>query len=163
MLKALSLTQPWASLVALGIKQVETRSWATQHRGWIAIHASKGFPKWAVETCFEDEFCAPLKAAGFEKPGGLPTGAIIGVVRIIGYLPTSRITIGETTDYSAGTISKLEELYGDYGENRYGLFLADAVALPEPIPCKGALSLWQVPPDIEARILDVTGIHVPQQ
>lgn len=36
----LTLWQPWASLVALGVKTIETRSWATKHRGRIAIHAA---------------------------------------------------------------------------------------------------------------------------
>ena len=31
--KALSLTQPWATLVAMGAKRIETRSWATSYRG----------------------------------------------------------------------------------------------------------------------------------
>jgi hypothetical protein len=42
-MKALSLTQPWATLVVTGEKEVETRSWRTNHSGMIAIHASKGF------------------------------------------------------------------------------------------------------------------------
>lgn len=41
-MKALTLRQPWASLVANGVKTIETRSWATKHRGRIAIHAGKG-------------------------------------------------------------------------------------------------------------------------
>lgn len=42
-MKAITLTQPWASLVACGAKKIETRSWRTHHRGWIAIHAAKGW------------------------------------------------------------------------------------------------------------------------
>ena len=43
-MKALTLHQPWANLVALGHKQIETRSWATKYRGALAIHAGKYFP-----------------------------------------------------------------------------------------------------------------------
>ena len=43
-MKALTLTQPWASLVACGAKTIETRSWRTPYRGPVAIHAAKGFP-----------------------------------------------------------------------------------------------------------------------
>ena len=43
-MKALTLTQPWASLVAIGAKRIETRSWSTPYRGLLAIHAAKGFP-----------------------------------------------------------------------------------------------------------------------
>lgn len=40
-MKALTLHQPWASLIALGVKTIETRSWSTRYRGPLAIHASK--------------------------------------------------------------------------------------------------------------------------
>jgi hypothetical protein len=40
-IRLLSLHQPWASLIAAGIKQIETRHWQTPYRGLIAIHAAK--------------------------------------------------------------------------------------------------------------------------
>lgn len=40
-MKALSLWQPWATLIANGAKQIETRSWSTSYRGPILIHAAK--------------------------------------------------------------------------------------------------------------------------
>lgn len=40
-MKALTLHQPWASLVALRVKTIETRSWSTNYRGPLAIHAGK--------------------------------------------------------------------------------------------------------------------------
>lgn len=43
-MKALTLYQPWATLVALGVKTIETRSWATKYRGPLAIHAGARRP-----------------------------------------------------------------------------------------------------------------------
>jgi len=40
-IKALSIRQPWADLVACGQKTIETRTWATKYRGWLLICASK--------------------------------------------------------------------------------------------------------------------------
>lgn len=40
-MKALSLWQPWASYVAHGVKKIETRSWGTEYRGYLAIHSAK--------------------------------------------------------------------------------------------------------------------------
>lgn len=40
-MKALTLWQPWATLIAIGAKTIETRSWSTNHRGPLAIHAAK--------------------------------------------------------------------------------------------------------------------------
>src|SRR5258708_5270609 len=42
--KALTLWQPWASLIAVGAKTIETRSWSTSYRGPLAIHAAKRKP-----------------------------------------------------------------------------------------------------------------------
>ena len=39
--KAITIWQPWASLVAVGAKTMETRSWPTKYRGPIAIHAAQ--------------------------------------------------------------------------------------------------------------------------
>lgn len=39
-MKALTVWQPYAQAIALGLKKFETRSWATKYRGKIAIHAS---------------------------------------------------------------------------------------------------------------------------
>ncbi len=43
-MKAITLWQPWASLVAIGAKTIETRSWATSYRGPLAIHAAARKP-----------------------------------------------------------------------------------------------------------------------
>lgn len=40
-MKAVTLHQPWASLIALGVKTIETRSWSTAYRGPLAIHAGR--------------------------------------------------------------------------------------------------------------------------
>lgn len=44
-MKAISLWQPWASLVALGVKTIETRSWSTKYRGPLTIHAAARRPE----------------------------------------------------------------------------------------------------------------------
>lgn len=62
-MKALALTQPWASLVACGAKQVETRTWSTKHRGPLLIYAAKRLPGGKGELaaiCAEPAFQAAL-------------------------------------------------------------------------------------------------------
>jgi len=46
----------------------------------------------------------------------------------------------------------LEIHFGDYSPGRFGWLLADIKALPEPIPCKGSLGLWDVPADVLAAV-----------
>jgi len=135
-LKALSFTQPWATAVAIGVKQYETRSWSTSFRGLLAIHAAKGFPKRARDFASVEHTLGRL-------PNRVPLGAIIATARIVGVFQVEVI---------APQISAIERLYGDYSDGRYAWQLADVRALAEPIPCRGALSLWQVPPEIAARL-----------
>lgn len=48
MMKVITLKQPWATLIALGYKQYEFRSWSTKYRGPILIHAGQGVDKIAM-------------------------------------------------------------------------------------------------------------------
>jgi hypothetical protein len=76
-LKAISLRQPWAWLVLHGGKDIENRSWPTDYRGPLAIHAGKAkMPEDMVQE-IEDTY-------GVEVPRGqLVYGAIIGLVDLV--------------------------------------------------------------------------------
>lgn len=128
-MRALTLTQPWASLVALGLKRVETRSWSTNYRGTLAIHAAKGMPPYAREFASEERAIGRL-------PAVIPRGAIVAVARLTGVVPT---------DDAALEVSALERRFGDYGPGRYAWFIDDVRILGAPVPCRGALGLWAVP------------------
>ena len=52
-MKVLTLKHPWATLVAEGIKKYEFRSWKTNYRGKISIHAGSGVDKKDLEK-FKD-------------------------------------------------------------------------------------------------------------
>lgn len=128
-MKTITLTQPWASAVALGVKRVETRSWSTNYRGQIAIHAAKGFPKYAKE------FASEVWQEGGNWIVGMPLGCVVAVAELVAILPTS----GMTVDY----LLNEEKKWGDYSQGRFAWFLENVRALPEPIPAKGALGLWE--------------------
>ena len=54
-MKALTVRQPWASLIAAGVKTIETRSWATSFRGPLAIHAGKRWDVgWGTHALWHD-------------------------------------------------------------------------------------------------------------
>lgn len=154
-MKALSLTQPWASLVALGAKQIETRSWSTAHRGELAIHAAKGFPRWARQLCSASPFYEPLAGAGLIPDAGhrLPLGAIVAVVDVRDVLPTDEI-MRLWLSHRVGTVwnwhEQREHEFGDYADGRYGWRFGRVRRLMEPVSCCGHLGLWTVPPEIEA-------------
>jgi hypothetical protein len=148
-MKTLSLTQPWASLVAIGAKRVETRSWTTSYRGPIAIHAAKGFPKWAKETVWQEPFLQRLRDAeiirfnifaGYagEGEGSFPLGAVIATANLVDIWRVEKASEPQSWRLSADEIA-----FGDYSRGRYAWFLSDVKQLPEPIPARGALGLWE--------------------
>lgn len=148
-MRAITLTQPWATLVARGYKKVETRSWSTQHRGPIAIHAAKTFPSSAQNLMWREPFLSDLREAGaitwdlFYGPAGaaratLPLGAVIATAKLGDVWKVERLDQAARWGLSAA-----ETEYGDYSPGRYAWFLYDIEPLPEPCPAKGALGLWE--------------------
>lgn len=136
LIRGLSFIQPYATAIMLGHKKIETRSFPTHYRGRIAVHASVGFPKWAVE------FAQTERAFG-RIPARIPLGQIVGLATIADC---------RHAEDMAPAISGLERLYGDYSFGRFAWVLCDIVAFPEPIPCKGSLGLWKVPQEILEQI-----------
>ncbi len=134
-IRALSLLQPWASLIAVGAKTMETRSWQTSYRGLLAIHASKAFPGEYRELCTHAPFSSALLAGGIASVNQLPTSAIVAVCMLVGCVPTQGLRPGEP-----------EASFGDYSPGRYAWMLKNIVRIPEPIPARGSLGLWK--PDV---------------
>lgn len=162
-MKALTLTQPWATLIALGAKKIETRSWATNYRGPLAIHAAQGLGPVGgvpglIDLCSEEPFLSTLKAAGVIEGGirkdRLPRGAIVAVcelkaiARVDRYIPD----LGDSYDqpetflnFGIGGLPLPDEpelSFGDYSIGRYAWELVNIRALSKPIPAKGAQGLW---------------------
>ncbi len=137
-MKALSLTQPWAELVAIGAKRIETRSWSTSYRGQLAIHAAKGFPGWAKDF----SRCIRLSVL-FGPQYEYPRGVVLATCRLIACVRTEELL---SKSVYAPDMSEQEQMFGDYSEGRWGWMLADIKPLSKPIPAKGALGLWDWTP-----------------
>ncbi len=136
----LSLTQPWSSaLFAVGqgkrVKTIETRSWRTNYRGRLYIHAAKGFPKAAKEFATVEHTLGRVAQR-------LPFASIIGHIDLTDIRRTSELI-------ASGDVNPIEKLYGDYGEGRYGWITTNPVLFDEPIPARGSLGLWKFSPTKE--------------
>jgi len=139
-MKALTLTQPWATLVALDAKRTETRSWRTSYHGPLAIHAAKRMPKPASLLCWQEPFCTVLEAGGY-KPGdgttsnpfGLPLGPVIAVAILIDIQPITLENRPLEPEYT----------FGNYSPGRFAWILRNVYRLPDPIPARGSLGLWE--------------------
>ena len=134
-MKAISVRQPWAWLIVHGYKDIENRSWRTNFRGRVLIHASKGMTKreyWDTWNCIE------LLSSGehieLPPPEQLERGGIVGSVTIIGCCHPEAKTVSPW------------HMKGHYG------FQLDA---PIPLPfieCKGRLGFFDVPDDVASQI-----------
>ena len=164
-LRCISLWQPFASLIAIGAKRVETRNWSTAYRGEIAIHAAK---RWTTEEQLIAH-TSPFRGALVEGLGlshpdyidvFIPLGAIVAVARLVGVLPTNDICIfgGQLTSgpyvhedgYFPCGVHEAD--FGDFSPGRYAWLLSDIRRLPTPVPCKGAQQIWTAPPEVEAKV-----------
>ena len=123
-MKALTVKQPWPYAVFHLGKDIENRDWDTRLRGTIAIHSSKKVNRSdylmsaaAIAHIVGDISKVPMQA-------DLPHGYIVGLVDIV-----------DCVDHSDSPW-----FFGDYG-----FVIRNAVALPEPIACSGALGFWDVP------------------
>ena len=85
-MKALTIWQPWASLIACGAKRYETRSWATKYRGPIAIHAAMKDPcKLPIPTIKDVEQYVREEIAAHRCPpwAVMPTGMVIATAELV--------------------------------------------------------------------------------
>lgn len=136
-MKAISIRQPWAWLIAAGFKDVENRPWKRNYRGPILIHASKTTSRrerveawdFVRSICRDrpDEWAKIFKARlklGTPCRVSLPTGAIIGQAEIVDVVTESE------SPWFVGP---------------FGFVIANAKLWNVPYPCKGALGLFEAP------------------
>lgn len=119
--KALSVKQPWAELICLGIKDIENRTWRTRFRGRVYIHAPLKDDKSAPLSKERKDATDHIEEFQFEK------SAIIGEVTI------------------ADCVQNHKSIWADKGEGIWHWVLKDAVFYDKPIlNVKGKLGIWDI-------------------
>jgi len=133
-MRAWTLTEPWASLVVLREKRYETRSRPNRKivGERLAIHAAKKFPQWALDLCEKEPFITSLAHWDVE-PDQFALGCVIGFATVVTCQPVEEV---------AHKLSLKELAFGDYHPGRYCFLFKDSEMI-EPVPAKGALSIWQ--------------------
>ena len=134
-IKALTLWQPHASLVAVGAKTNETRSWATSYRGPLAIHAARKWNRELRALCLEEPFWTVLRAQPCFEPRAWDAtlGCVLAVCDLVDCVPVERIR---------DSLSEQEEEFGDYSDGRWAWVLRNVRRLPKPIQASGMQGLW---------------------
>jgi activating signal cointegrator 1 len=124
-MRAISLWQPWASYIAVGMKRFETRSWSTSHRGRLAIHAAKR-PLGYGERELLAEYPMPIGTR-------IPLGEVVAICNLVDCWEMRR---GEPP-------TDLEDALGDWYQGRFAWELANVEALAAPLVVRGAQGLWE--------------------
>ncbi len=169
MIYGLTLTQPWAFGFALG-KRIENRDWLP--RGWhdlaerqrtiqLVLHGGK-FPvgKDRLEQALYDlDFLLTRVEPSNDKQCGLLNAARAMSKRVTPIQMLKRVTREGFFAYaeSSSYVTEFSDL--DYGSDqkqwffgRFGWKLENYQQLSKLIPCRGALGLWQLPPDVLGQI-----------
>lgn len=135
-MKAISLTQPWATLVALGKKRIETRSWGASYRGPVAIHSSKLYPP----DCRALARTSPFREA-LAGQWTLPLGMVLATATLV---DVQKLWTRDDVMALLGQHGTLDEVsFGDYTLGRHVWILKDVRRLPYPVPARGSLGLWE--------------------
>lgn len=121
-MKVLTIKEPWATLIIEGYKTYEFRSWKTNYRGKILIHAGLGIEKNMIER-FKKYNLTYIK------------GAIIGEATL-----EDCILVDEDLDKKLKEKNNL--VYGNNHIGNYAWKLTDIKRYEQPIPVKGKLGLW---------------------
>lgn len=140
-MKAITVIQPWASLLATGKKSIETRSWKTNYRGEILIHAGMKDPIFGIFMMSEDAreqmgiaLELPEIYNRFEK---FPTGAIIGKANLVNCVQID-VQMAELIRKQ----QPAEYEFGDFTPGRFAWVMTDAMLFERPIPARGKPGLW---------------------
>jgi hypothetical protein len=135
-MKAISLWQPWASLVATRNKWVETRSWQTPYRGPILIHAAR-----RKVTRDEREYFESVAAFQDAMRMGeiswdtMPYGQMVALAVLGRVVPTEAIR---------DAIPDMEYAFGDYSNGRWA-WVFTRIDPIDPFPYKGERGLFDLP------------------
>jgi len=126
-MKALTVCQPYAELIACGEKWVENRRWPTSYRGPLAIHAGKS-----------RTWLGPTDESLYHN---MAFGAIVAVCRLDACVRFNSIT-------GSHDPKMIELAAHEHTEGPWCWVLRDVRRIT-PVPCRGAQGLWNVPNDLE--------------
>ena len=128
-MKVLSIKEPYATLIKMKHKKIETRSWKTKYRGELYIHASiSKAPKKLLEKDF-------MKSLVTEQD--LSYGKIILKANLVDCIEMTKEWIEKLKKENPQ-----EYLLGLYEEARYAWVLENVTPLDQPIIAKGKLGIW---------------------
>lgn len=137
-MKILSLWEPWASCMAMSWKTWETRGWATNYRGPLAIHAAKNMSAIKDLTPIElEDLAKEICGVDLNLPKCWPLGSILCVVDLVDCVPTEKAAPGP-----------LERMLGNYLPERFA-WKTENLRRVKPVSFRGMQGLKDLPAGVE--------------
>lgn len=131
-MKALTISQPFATLIATGQKWVENRTWETKYRGPLAIHAGKGTQYMTRREMDEQE---------------LPYGSVVAVANLVACVELSMVRrVLFPTEFRKAGIDRQQFLEHKHTEGPWCWVLMLASRFEKPVAARGAQGLWNWEP-----------------
>jgi len=128
-IKALSLKQPYAWLIANGYLLVDDRSWGTQYRGPVLIHASLGvYAEYYDYLCTNTDIPLPSK----DK---LERGGVVGIANLV---------LCCQPDNLPASVSREQRAHFSGVHQQYFGFLFEQATPIRLLPCRGKLGLFDI-------------------
>ncbi len=136
-IRAITLYQPFATFLALGMKTWETRSWGTNYRGLLAVHAGKlsSIEYQALNDDLAKRAWRVKVPPAWREP--FPSGALLGVVQLV--------QVVSTDEFDLRSVSSFDREFGDFSKGRYMWRCREPVMLGMPILMRGHQRLWKLP------------------
>jgi hypothetical protein len=132
-IRAITISQPYASLIADGAKWVENRIWPVGYTGPLAIHAGKG---------------TQYLSRRQQREQGYPTGAVIAIAELAGCIPCLPADADWMQSHGAKILNRFGISVDDFlahphTEGPWCWILRRVRKLVHPYPCRGSLGLWR--------------------
>lgn len=137
-MKVLTISQPYASLIASGQKWVENRRWACKYRGPLVIHAGKGQQYMSYDEMWRHD--PPL-----------PIGSVVAVCQLVDCVNLLRLK-AMRSDYPVGSRAAASVVAHEHAEGPFLWVLEDVVKLADPIPVRGSQGLWNPKPELLSKL-----------
>lgn len=149
-MRALTVWQPFASLIVNGCKTFETRTWPAPQAligQRIAISAAARFTKEQQEFCDDPEFSSFYDNCGLGVCDGLERGVVLGSVLLH--------SVDRMDLQSFDRVSPEERAYGNWRHGDYAWRLTEPRVYDKPIPVRGMQGLWRWKDDTGNEIQEV--------
>ncbi|BBD62763.1 hypothetical protein NIES2109_56130 (plasmid) [Nostoc sp. HK-01] len=164
-IKAISLHQPWASLIPMGLKKHETRSWSTSYRGPLLICAAKktSIGQKLTHNYLLDQYQQiPLETDNYVGWDDLPFGYAVALVDLYAVALVDLTACIKMTDAFIKQQSQVELETGDWREGRFAWRLDNIRRIVQPIPIIGKQGLFNVEVDFYEHQLEAISGAMPK-